>query len=86
MATDRSNDLRAFKHFIEAKLSNGGSDLTVDDVIGLWDIETQPESEREASVKAIQEALDGMHAGDTGIPADEFMAPIRRKYGLPETP
>jgi hypothetical protein len=82
MATDRSNDLRAFKHFIEAKLSNGGSDLTVDDVIGLWDIETQPESEREASVKAIQEALDDMEAGDTGTPVDEFLAPLLRKHGL----
>ncbi len=86
MATDRSNDLRAFKHFIEAKLSNGGGNLTVDDVFGLWDAETQPESEREASVKAIREALDDMPAGDTGIPADELMAPLRRKYGLPETP
>ena len=83
MATDRSNDLRAFKHFIDAKLSNGGSDLTLDDALGLWDIETQPVSEREASIKAVREALDDMHAGDTGIPADELMAPLRRKYGLP---
>jgi hypothetical protein len=86
MATDRSNDLRAFQHFIEAKLSNGGSELTVDDIIGLWDIETQPDSEREACVRAIQEALDDMEAGDTGIPADELLAPLLRKYGLPETP
>jgi hypothetical protein len=86
MATDRSNDLRAFRHFIEAKLSAGGSNLTVDDVICLWDTETQRESERDANVKAIREALDDMHAGDTGIPADELMAPLRRKYGLPEKP
>jgi hypothetical protein len=26
--------------------------------------------------------LDDMYAGDTGTPADELMAPLRRKYGL----
>jgi hypothetical protein len=84
MATDRSNDLRAFKLFIEAKLSNGGGDLTVDDALSLWDIETQPASAREANVQAIREALDDMHAGDTGMPADEFLADVRRKYDLPD--
>ena len=86
MATDRSNDLRAFRQFVECKLSTGEGNLTVDDVIGLWDAETQPDSEREANVKAIRDALDEMHAGDTGIPADEFMAPIRGEYSLPDSP
>jgi hypothetical protein len=86
MATERSDDLRAFSRFVEAKLSGGGGRLTVDDVISLWDTETQSESERSANVKAIQEALDDMEAGDAGMPADEFMAPLLRKYGLSETP
>jgi hypothetical protein len=33
MATERASDLRAFKGFIEEKLSNGGSDLTLDEAL-----------------------------------------------------
>jgi hypothetical protein len=33
MATERANDLRAFKGFIEEKLLNGGADLTLDEVL-----------------------------------------------------
>jgi hypothetical protein len=86
MATDRSNDLRAFKSFVDQKLSNGGASLTLDEALGLWDIETQPATEREETVKALKEALDEMRAGDTGIPAREFVAEARRKYGPPERP
>jgi hypothetical protein len=85
MATDRSNDLRAFKHFIDEKLSNGGGNLTVDEVLSLWDIETQSATERQETVQALREALDDMRSGDTGIPAREFLAEARRKYDLPET-
>ena len=31
MGIERVNDLRAFKGFIEDKLSNGGADLTLED-------------------------------------------------------
>jgi hypothetical protein len=84
MATDRGNDLRAFKHFIDEKLSGGN--LTVDEVLSLWDIETQPPTERQETVQALQEALDDMRNGDTGVPAREFLAEVRRKYDLPEQP
>ena len=33
MATERANDLRAFKGFIEEKRSNGGADLTLDEAV-----------------------------------------------------
>src|ERR1017187_2989215 len=39
--------------------------------------------ERTASVEAVREALDDMRAGDTGTPAREFLADLRRKYHLP---
>jgi hypothetical protein len=86
MATDRSNDLRAFQSFIDQKLSNGGPNLTLDEALDLWNIETQPASDREATVKALKQALDDMRAGDTGIPAREFLAEVGRKYDLSERP
>jgi hypothetical protein len=86
MSTDRSNDLRAFKSFVDQKLSNGGANLTLDEALGLWDLETQPATEREETVQALREALDDMRAGDRGISAREFLAEARRKYDLPESP
>ena len=40
--------------------------------------------ERRESVKAIQEALDDMEAGDTGRPLDEVVAEIRREIVEPD--
>ena len=83
MATERANDPRAFHDFLGAKLSNGGGTLTLDEAIALWDIENAPDDERAATVLAVQEALADMRAGDTGVPARDFLAEMRRKYQLP---
>lgn len=83
MATERANDLRAFRDFADAKLSNGGAEPTLDEAIALWDIENAPDDERDATVEAVKEALADMRAGDKGIPAREFLAEMRRKYQLP---
>ncbi|MFI5460540.1 MAG: hypothetical protein ACHRXM_34430 [Isosphaerales bacterium] len=86
MATERSNDVRAFRSFLDEKLSNGGASLTLDECLDLWDAETQSATERDETVQAVREALDDMLAGDTGIPARDFLAQARRKYNLPERP
>jgi hypothetical protein len=86
MATERINDLIAFKSFIEEELSSGGADLTLDEALARWDYENQTDLERAASVEAVREALDEMRAGDTGIPARDFLAELRRKYHLPARP
>jgi hypothetical protein len=86
MATDRRNDLKAFRSFVDQKLSNGGANLTLDEALSLWDFETQPSTERAETVQALREALDDMRAGDTGTPAREFLSETRLKYQLPELP
>jgi hypothetical protein len=80
---ERANDPRAFRDFLDAKLSDVGDALTLDEALGLWDLENAEEEEQAATVEAIREALDDMRAGDTGVPAREFVAEIRRKYNLP---
>lgn len=82
MATERSNDLLAFKTYLEAQLADGGANLTLDEALVLWDVENSSEEDREATVQALREALDDMRAGDTGIPAREFLADFRRKHNL----
>lgn len=82
MATERVNDLRAFRDFADAKLSHGEGELTLDEALGLWDIENAPEDEKADAVNAVREALADMRAGDTGVPVRDFLAEIRRKYDL----
>ena len=82
MATERSNDLRAFKGFIDAKLSSGGAHLTLDDALGLWDHENQTEEEREDTLEGIRQGFADIEAGRVR-PAREALEELRRKHNLP---
>ena len=82
MATERINDLRAFKGFIEEKLSNGGSDLTPEEALVHWELENQTDEEREDTLQAIREGIADMEAGRVR-PAREALNELRRKYNLP---
>ena len=82
MATERINDLQALKGFIEVKLSNGGTNLTVDEALMNWEIENQSEEEREETLQAIQLGLDDMYAGRT-VDALEFVDRMRQKFRSP---
>ncbi len=79
MAIERSNDLRAFKGFIDEQLANGGADLTVDEALARWEYENSPEEEREETLRAIRRGFDDMDAGRT-VDAFEFVERMRRKF------
>ena len=83
MATERANDLHAFKSFIDQQLA-GESVPTVDEVLARWDSENETEQDRASSVQALREALADMDAGDTGIPLKDALAELRRKHHLPD--
>ncbi len=78
MATGRSNDLMAFKGFIEEQLSNGGAGLTLEEALVRWEMENQTDEEKEDTLRAIRRGLDDMHAGRT-VDAFEFVDRMRRK-------
>lgn len=82
MAIEPANDPRAFHDFLGAKLSNGGADLTLDDLLSLWTYENSTEEEKEESIRAIQRGLDDLHAGRTR-PFEEFDREFRERHGLP---
>lgn len=73
MATDRLNDLRAFRDFADRKLARGEDDLTLDEALDLWETENR-DDDRAATAQAVREALDDMRAGDVGVPASEAIA------------
>jgi hypothetical protein len=84
MATERIDDLRAFRDFVDAQLDNGGSSLTPEECLDLWIMENSSDEEREEAVAAIRQGLDDMYAGRTRS-AREAIAELRRKHELPES-
>ncbi|RUL84604.1 hypothetical protein [Tautonia sociabilis] len=84
MATDRANDLQAFRSFIDEQLAGGATDLPLDEALARWEYENAPEEEREETLRAIQRGLDDMHAGRT-VDAFEFAERMRQKPSVPRT-
>jgi hypothetical protein len=79
MAIDPSSELSQFHQFVGAQLKQG-SDLSPEEAIDLWRAENPLEAGDDL-VAAIEEALEDMRNGDRGIPHDEFMKDLRRRYG-----
>jgi hypothetical protein len=81
MATERANNLHAFKSFIDQQLA-GESVPTVDEVIARWEYENESDEEREDALEAIRRGLADVDAGRTR-PFEEFDRDFRSKHGLP---
>jgi hypothetical protein len=85
MSLKRIDDPQAFREFLDAQLADGGANLTLDEVLALWECENQTEAERAETLAAIREGLADVEAGRVR-PAREAIAELRRKYNLPELP
>jgi len=83
MATERVNDLHAFKVFVDAQLVSGEDIPTVDEVIARWSYENESKEERTETLEGIRSGIADVEAGRL-IPAREAVAQLRRKYGLTE--
>jgi hypothetical protein len=81
MATERSNDVRAFRRFLDEKLSNGEASLTLDEALGLWEYENASDEQREETRAAIRQGLADVESGQVG-PFEEFDRKFRRTHGL----
>ena len=81
MATERANDLHAFKSFVDQQLANEPVP-TVHEVIARWNCETQSDEGGAATAQALKESLADIEAGDNGLPAREVIAELMKKFGL----
>jgi hypothetical protein len=79
MASDRINDLSAFKRFIEERPAGGGANITLDEALVNWELENQTDEEREETFQAIRLGLDDMYAART-VHAFEFAERMRQKF------
>lgn len=77
MSIVSATELQQFALFIQAKLAAGEKQLSPEDVLDEWRDENPTEEEFAESVRAIQVALDAMHAGDRGISAEESVQKVR---------
>ena len=82
MATDRANDLQAFRTFIDEGLADGGAGLTLDEALARWDHENASDEEREETRAAIRRGLADIDAGRVR-PFEEFDREFRTKHGIP---
>jgi predicted transcriptional regulator len=83
MATERANDLQAFKSFIDQQLASRETIPTVGEVIARWEYENESDEERTETLEAIRRGLADVEAGRV-VPAREALAELRRKHNLPE--
>jgi hypothetical protein len=85
MATDRLNDPRAFRDFLDLTLSRQDDRLTLDECLGLWEQENATDAEREEALAAIRRGFADVEAGRVR-PAREALAELRVKNNLPGLP
>ncbi len=81
MTTDRINDVRAFRSFLDEKLSNEGANLTLDEALGLWEYENASDEQRAETRGAIQQGFADVEAGRVR-PLEDFDREFRQKHGL----
>ena len=79
-----TSDLDRFHTFARHHLQNGGAELTLDELVDMWQATDLSPEELAESVAAVRAALQDLHAGDRGVSADEHVRMLREKYHLAE--
>lgn len=74
----------SFHQFATERLSNGGADLTMEELFELWRLENPSPERRTADLLAVKAALRDMENGDTGVPFEEFKREFRARHNIPE--
>ena len=82
MATERANDLRASRAYIDEQLTNGGAEMTLDEALIHWEAKHQTDAEKEETLRAIEQGFSDITAGRTR-PFEDSDREFRAKHGLP---
>ncbi len=83
MANQLGSDFEAFVHFAESQLGNQDAELTPEQCLALYRSQHPRAAELSEGIAAVNEALEAMHAGDTGQPLEEFDRQFRLRNKLP---
>jgi len=83
MKTESTHDLSEFHRYIGDKINRGQTSMSPEQVLDEWR-DLQPDYvAAETDLAAIQEAIDDMANGDSGIPFEEFDGAFRLRHKLP---
>jgi len=82
-ATAGGSELQSFSGYVTSLIASGKADISPEVALLQWRLENLSPEERDEEVKAIQEALDDIAAGDRGVPAEEFFAELDAEFGIP---
>ena len=74
-------DIRQFAAYATARISNGGADLTRQELFEMWMLENPPAGELEEVNAIIRQGLDDIDAGRSQ-PVEGVMARLDAKYNL----
>lgn len=75
-------ELASFNRFATEQIDDNGSNLSLDEIYGLWRLNNPSPSEREEVNVIIRQGLADMKAG-RGRDAEEVGEELRQKYGIP---
>jgi len=78
-------ELERFHQFATEQLDLSDFEPSLDELYQMWRTSHLAADELAESVQAVQSALADMAAGDSGIPADDHLAELRCRYGIPVT-
>ena len=81
MATQEQID--SFYRFATDRLTDGGSEKSIDELYDQWRYENLGPEELDENVAAVQAAIDDMNSGDTGRDAGEVERELRVELKLP---
>jgi hypothetical protein len=77
MATSE-RDIDDFSQFAKSRLKNGGSELSLEELLDEWMIKNPPQED----TLAVQASIRDMQNGETGQAFDDFAREFRQRNGL----
>ena len=69
--------------FAAEKLANDGSDLSLQELLDLWQIENPTPEKLRENVLAVKAAIRDMENGDRGMPFEDHIQEIQEKHSIP---
>ena len=79
MIETTQHQLRQFHEFALAKLRNGGSEFSIDELFDQWRLDHPSPEEHEANCKAVAASIRDFDGGERGVPAEQFMKDFRSR-------
>jgi hypothetical protein len=76
-----SIQLESFQRFAAARIQNGGGMLELEDLLEEWKLRVAGSETLQDDVLAVKASLDDLRNGETGIPVEDAVRQLKRRFG-----